>query len=202
MNKEKKNGKDIPVEYLEGKQDSESTTTEAQPEKEDILQPSPKIKKDKDKKSYQELQDKYQVLNDQFLRFRAEFANYKKRIEREQIEYTDYLKSEFIKKVLPVLDDFKHMLDKTQEGTNNESVLQGAKLIYEKLFQILANEGLEKIDADGHEFDPQIHEAMMLQKTKIKEENNKILSVFQEGYKIKEKLLRPSKVVVGDYEEE
>lgn len=202
MNKNKKNGQDIPVEYLEEKDSPESAGTPSEEKPEETIKPSPKTKKDKYKKAYEEYVEKYRNLNEQFLRFRAEFANYKKRVEREQIEYTDYLKGEFLKKLLPVLDDFNHMLDKTEQGTSEESVLEGAKLINDKLFKILASDGLEKIEAEGMEFDPQVHEAMMMQKTTDKKNNHIVLSVFQDGYKLKERLLRPAKVIVGDYQEE
>jgi molecular chaperone GrpE len=202
MNKSKKNGKDIPVEYLEENQNKDFQEFTAEPEEERKNSTKVKSKTDKFKKLYDEAQEKYKVLNEQFLRFRAEFSNYKKRVEREQIEYSGYLKGELIKKILPILDDFNHMLEKSQENVNGELVLDGANLIYDKLFQILTNEGLEKIEASGEEFDPQIHEAMMIQKTSDENENNKVINVFQEGYRIGEKLLRPSKVIVGNYEEE
>ncbi|MEJ2636692.1 MAG: nucleotide exchange factor GrpE [Calditrichia bacterium] len=107
-----------------------------------------------------------------------------------------------IKKILPVLDDFKHMLEKSGENAGEDSVLDGARMIYDKLNKILEAEGLSVIDALGQEFDPQIHEAMMIQKTAEKQNHNKIIGVFQEGYKIKDRLLRPTKVVVGNYDGE
>ncbi len=195
MNHNEKNNKEIPVDYLEEK---DKKTTEAEEKKEQKKE----RKRVNYKKLYEETLEKYKALNEQFLRFRAEFANYKKRVEREQIELSNYLKGEFIKKILPVLDDFNHMLKKSVEGTNEQSILEGAKIIHDKFYQILKAEGLEKIEAEGKDFDPQIHEAMMMQKTPDQKKHNKILNVFQDGYKLKDKLIRPAKVIVGNYQEE
>ena len=112
-----------------------------------------------------------------------------------------FIKGEIIKNILPALDDFDHMFEKSEGDDNEKSVLEGVKLIYEKLIQVLKDNGVEKIEAIDKDFDPQIHEALMMQKTSNKDENGKVISVFQAGYTIKEKLLRPSKVIVGDYNE-
>ena len=82
------------------------------------------------------------IAEDQNLRLRAEFANYKRRIEKEQFEYVLYSKSEILKHLLPVVDDFKLMIDKSSASENSNSVLEGARMIYEKFVQILEKEGL------------------------------------------------------------
>lgn len=202
----KKSGeKEIPVDFPE---DDASTTVQENDQPSDGRESGEKVsshknkhEKDSYKKKYNDLNQKYTELNEQFLRLRAEFANYKKRVEREQLELADYIKGEFIKKLLPILDDFKHMLEKSGDNANEKSVLEGAKMIYDKFYQILRNEGLERIEALGKDFDPQIHEAMMMQKTDKPEEHHKVLSVFQDGYKLKDRLIRPSKVVVGMHED-
>ncbi len=74
-------------------------------------------------------------------------------------------------------------------------------MIYNKFFQVLKNEGLEKIEAVGNEFDPQEHEAMMMQNVDSIEHHNRIINVFQEGYRLRGRLIRPSRVVVGKFEE-
>ncbi len=140
-------------------------------------------------------------LEEQNLRLRAEFANYKRRVEKEKEEFALYIKAELFKKFLPVLDDFKNMIEKTQTGDNNQSVLDGVKLIYEKFQQILEREGMQKIEALGQDFDPEFHEALMLKPIEDESQHNKVVEVFQEGFMLKDRLLKPSKVVVGKYEE-
>lgn len=147
------------------------------------------------------LMNRAKTAEEQNLRLRAEFANYKRRVEKEQIEYVLYSKSEILKRLLPVVDDFKLMLDKSSAGENREGVLEGARIIYEKLVQILEKEGLEKIDALGQQFDPELHEALMMKPTEVEAEHNVIVEVFQDGFRLKDRLLRPSKVIVGQFEE-
>jgi molecular chaperone GrpE len=162
---------------------------------------SKKSKKSREdsKKKLNIYKKKYEELNDQFLRFRAEFANYKKRVEREQIEYSDYLKGELVKKLLPVLDDFDHMMDKSEGKDSKGSILEGAQMIHGKFLDILKDYGVEKIESLGKQFDPQVHEALMMEKIDDETKNGVVINVYQEGYKLKEKLLRPSKVIVGDF---
>lgn len=127
--------------------------------------------------------------------------NYKRRVEREQLELADFIKGEIFKKILPILDDFKAMMAHAEEGKNEESVLQGAKMIYNKLKEVLEKEGLEKIQSLGEKFNPELHEALMTRPTTEAEEHDRVVEVYQDGYKLKEKLIRPSKVVVGKLEE-
>jgi molecular chaperone GrpE len=204
MVEHKKDAKDIPIEFLE---EEEKEKSKEKNEDENLDEPIAGDTSRKDRKSTEdhkkkkdEYKIKYEELNDQFLRLRSEFANYKRRVEREQLDFADYVKGEYIKKILPILDDFEHMLNKSNQEGNDKSVLDGAKIIFEKLGQTIKELGVEKIDAIGAEFDPQIHEALMMQKVSKKEENGKIISVYQHGYKIKDRLLRPSKVIVGEYE--
>jgi molecular chaperone GrpE len=204
MMQDKKSEKEVDVEFLEDKH--EERTHESLTDKSSEIQHDEsnkkgiKIKPEK-KKLKDSLRLKYENLNEQFLRLRAEFANYKKRVEKEQSDYLLFIRGEIIKNILPALDDFDHMFEKS-EGENNEtSILEGVKLIYEKLIQVLKDNGIEKIEAIGKDFDPQIHEALLMQKTLNKNENGKVINVFQAGYTIKGKLLRPSKVIVGEYDE-
>jgi len=144
-------------------------------------------------------EEKIKQLEEKNLRLLAEFQNYRRRVEREQLELADYIKGEVFKKLLPVLDDFKIMMEKAVAGENEKSVLEGARIIYEKLKGILEKEGLQKIESLGEKFDPEIHEALMTRPTEQQEEHERVVEVYQEGYRLKEKLLRPSKVIVGKY---
>lgn len=201
MSEHKKDEKEIPVDYLEeeGSEKSEVESTESDISEHHETSNKRKKSKEDDKKKLNVYKKKYEELNEQFLRFRAEFSNYKKRVEREQIEYSDYLKGEFVKKLLPVLDDFDHMMDKSEGGDTKGLILEGAQMIHNKFLDILKEYGVEKIDSLGHEFDPQVHEALMMEKIDDQTKNGIIINVYQEGYKLREKLLRPSKVIVGEY---
>jgi len=149
--------------------------------------------------SRKQLAEKLRLSEEQNLRLRAEFANYKKRMEREQYEHADYLKVNIFNKMLPILDDFKQMLEKSNSNENEVSVIEGAKMIYEKFLQILEREGISIIEALGQEFDPNIHEALMMRPTENQDENDKVIEVFQDGFVLNDRLIRPTKVVVGKY---
>lgn len=150
--------------------------------------------------SRKQLAEKLRLSEEQNLRLRAEFANYKKRMEREQFEHADYLKVNIFNKMLPILDDFKQMLEKSNSNENEVSVIEGAKMIYEKFLQILEREGISKIEALGQEFDPNIHEALMMRPTENQDDNDKVIEVFQDGFVLNDRLIRPTKVVVGKYQ--
>ncbi len=203
MTENKNTEKEIPVDFLEGEEKVPEQERESIKESKHAKETSKRTKKSKGelRKKSDEFKRKYEELNEQFLRIRAEFANYKKRVERDQAEFSIYLRAEVIKNFLSILDDFDHMIQKTENNVNEESILEGAKMIYEKFIQVLKDYGVEKIEALDTEFDPQIHEAMMMQKIDDQDKNGKVINVFQEGYKMNERLLRPSKVIVGDYQQ-
>ncbi len=203
MTENKNTEKEIPVDFLEGEEKVPEQERESIKESKHTKETSKRTKKSKGelKKKSDEFKRKYEELNEQFLRIRAEFANYKKRVERDQAEFSIYLRAEVIKNFLSILDDFDHMIQKTENNVNEKSILEGAKMIYEKFIQVLKDYGVEKIEALDTEFDPQIHEAMMMQKIDDQDKNGKVINVFQEGYRMNERLLRPSKVIVGDYQQ-
>jgi len=130
-------------------------------------------------------------------RLQAEFSNYKKRVEREKDEIASWSKGELIAKLLPVVDDLERMQNYGQDISSGNSA-SGIDLIYKNMYKILLNEGLEEIKAEGEEFNPEIHEAVGVEKTDM-EKDGKIVEVWQKGYTFNGRLLRPSKVKVGRY---
>ncbi|MBN2092250.1 nucleotide exchange factor GrpE [candidate division KSB1 bacterium] len=133
---------------------------------------------------------------DQLQRLQAEFVNYKKRMERERDNLSRYMKADLIRKLLPVIDDFERFLASHQNEIKESGGLNGIQLVYDKLNQILKDEGLEPVSALGQPFDPNFHEALLLQEVSD-EQDGKILEVWEKGYFLGESLLRPSKVKVG-----
>jgi molecular chaperone GrpE len=134
-------------------------------------------------------------------RLQAEFANYRKRALKELRESCDSGKAEVICKLLPVLDDFERALESLRSHGGNQEALQGVQLIYEKLRSILQAEGLEHLQCRGQQFDPNLHEAIVV--TRVKEGGDgKILRDFEKGYTFKGKLIRPSKVEVAQADDE
>lgn len=143
----------------------------------------------------EEERDLAQEYLDHLQRLQAEFANYRKRAQREILEAYDYAKAQLICKLLPVVDDLERAIESLDSGCDNDEALKGVRLIYGKLKSSLQAEGLEAIECKGKRFDPNFHEAVVVTKASEGTEGE-IVKDFQKGYIFKGKLVRPSKVEV------
>jgi molecular chaperone GrpE len=133
-------------------------------------------------------------LQDRLLRRQAEFENFRRRTERDRSDFLEYAGMEFVRELLPILDDFERAR-KTE--CSDESYRKGVELIYQRLMDALKRIGLEPIDvAPGTQFDPNLHQAVVRQETEEAPDNT-ILEEFQRGYNFKGKLLRPAMVKVA-----
>lgn len=131
-------------------------------------------------------------------RLKADFDNYKKRVTKEKLELSSHIKSQFIYKLLPVIDDFERMVKKRKNDDHidgHENNFSGTELIYQKLLTILKEEGLEKFDSVGNEFNPELHEAIIIEQGDD-ERDNQVVEEWEQGYLFESKLLRPAKVKV------
>lgn len=132
---------------------------------------------------------------DQLQRLQAEFINYKKRVENEKLELSGYVKSLFMQNILPVVDDLERLvLHHEDEETCS---LEAVQLIYKKFLKILADEGMENLNAEGTLFDPEIHEAVAVEEIDNPDDDGKVLAEWQKGYVLRGRLIRPSRVKVG-----
>ncbi len=134
---------------------------------------------------------------DGWQRARAELANYKKRIDRERAELESMLRSDTIKRLLPVLDDFDRAMDNMPEDIAGREWVEGVALIYRKLQGQLIEMGVSEIEALGQPFDPTQHEAVM-QRAVPNVESGHVAEVLRKGYMIKDWVLRPAMVVVAE----
>ncbi len=134
------------------------------------------------------------TLVDRLARLQAEFENARKRTAREQQEYRDYAITDALKVLLPSLDSFERAL---QVSAGDKSDLRsGVELIYKQLQDALAKLGLRPIPAKGEPFDPHLHQAIEMVDTEEAEDHH-VLEELQRGYKLKDRLLRPSMVRVA-----
>jgi molecular chaperone GrpE len=135
---------------------------------------------------------------ERLLRTTADFDNFKKRAARERTEAIQFANVSLIQKLLPVVDSFEMALAATQTAKDEKSAsLQaGIAMVQSQLKSILAETGLEEIDAAGKIFDPTQHEAVSQQETNEVPEGQ-VVQQLRKGYKIKERLLRPASVVVA-----
>lgn len=144
------------------------------------------------------LTEEKRLLHEQLLRRQAEFENFRKRTERERSEITLKAKAELIKEMLPILDNFERALTSANspEDAVNEGILAGVKLIHRQFLDCLVGMGLNPIKAIGESFDPHLHEAVTTEISTDQPENT-ILEEFRRGYKLGDKLIRPSMVKVS-----
>lgn len=172
-----------------------STSEETQNNKFESQAEDDAISGSEKEKEYEKLMIQSQEYFEGWQRERADFLNYKKRIERDQVALKNYLSGEIIKKYIAVIDDMELALKNKPSENNCKDWVDGIGLIYQKLNSILENEGVERIATNGN-FDPNIHEAL----TQIDSPNHtsgQIVDVMRQGYKIGDRILRPSLVIVA-----
>lgn len=131
-------------------------------------------------------------------RAQADLSNYIKRAEREKLEIVESANRALILNLLPVLDDFERAFNSQPAKFARSSWTEGVRLIYNKTKSILETQGLTRIEAVGETFDPHVHEAI----AQAEGEEGVVLEEARTGYMFKDKLLRPSSVVVGREQQE
>jgi molecular chaperone GrpE len=132
-------------------------------------------------------------LQDQVLRGQAEFQNFRKRVEKERLEFAEYSSTEAVRALLPIVDDFERALK--VESADRE-FRKGMQLILQRLYESLKKLGLEPMESVGQSFDPHIHHAVEMVETDQAPDHT-ILDEYQRGYKFKGRLLRPAMVKVA-----
>ena len=152
----------------------------------------------KQKKEVEELDTKYKELNDRFLRLYSEFDNYKKRTNKEKLDLLSTASEKVIVGLLPVIDDFERAIAANEKSEEISAIKEGFVLIYNKLLQLLKRFDVEEIQAKGEEFNTDYHEAITHFPAQKEEDKGKVMDVTEKGYKIKDKVIRYSKVVVAN----
>ena len=143
---------------------------------------------------FDKLKSERDLLVDRLARLQAEFENARKRSAREQQEFREYALADAVKELLPTLDSFERALQ-TSAGDRTE-FRSGVELIYKQLQDALVKLGLRPIPAQGEPFDPYLHQAIEMVDTYDAEDHH-VLEELQRGYKLKDRLLRPSMVKVA-----
>jgi molecular chaperone GrpE len=156
---------------------------------------SPETKQDL-QKMLAESKQKADDYLDSWKRAQADFINYKRRLDQEKMEMGVYANTQLILSLLPVLDDFERAVDSLTPKLAKMDWVHGVRLVERKLRTTLEAQGLSPIKAVGEDFDPNLHEAVM----HVKGEDGKVVRELQKGYRLHDKILRPSKVAVGNGE--
>ena len=144
-----------------------------------------------------EAEAKIAELQDRYLRQAAEFDNYRKRTMKEKADLIKSAAEKVMVAELPIVDDMDRALDNMEKGMDADACIEGFKLIAQKFKNTLTQQGLEKIDTDGQDFDTDYHEAIALIPAPTEELKGKILDCVQAGYKLGDKVIRHAKVAVG-----
>ncbi len=144
------------------------------------------------------LQGKLAEAQDKYLRLAAEFDNYRKRTLREKTELIQTAGESLLKDILPVVDDFDRGLEMISKSDDIKSVGKGMELIYAKLKDFLATNGVKEIKAMNEPFDADWHEAVTNIPAPSEDLKGKIVDVIQKGYTLNDKIIRYPKVVVGE----
>lgn len=129
-------------------------------------------------------------------RTKAEFINYKRRVEQEMEELAKYANKELVLKLLPIMDDLSRAQESMPEEVARTDWAGGVKLIEKKLTGLLKEEGVSKIESLGQDFDPQQHEALSYEESE-EYEDGKVKAVFDNGYRLNERVIRPARVAVS-----
>ena len=172
---------------------AEEKNAEEQPVEEKDTVPSEEIAEEEKTNPWQE---KYEQLNNQYIRLAADFDNFRKRQEQEREALLKYGAENTVKKLIEVLDNFDRGLKAIETVEDCDKVKECYNLAYKNFNDVLSKIGLEVIKAEGEEFDPNLHEAVMQTPTNEKPEHT-IIAELQKGYKLGDKVLRPALVNVA-----
>lgn len=153
-----------------------------------------------DEKKDDELQKKFDALNQQYLRLAADFDNYRKRQEHEREELLKFGTENALKKMIEVLDNFERGKKALESVEDCVKVKESFDLVHKQTIEALKKLGLEEIETEGKEFDPNFHDAVM-QTPSAEHSEHTIINELQKGYKMGDKVLRPALVNVATAQE-
>jgi len=143
-----------------------------------------------------------EALRDRHLRLAAEFDNFRRRTRRELAEAGEIARADLAGKLLEVMDDLQRVADTPCDSTTTSALHQGTELVARKLAKTLADAGMAAVDPLGQRFDPNDHEAILLEPTDDSAQDEIVSNVIRVGYRLGDRLLRPAQVAVYRYEGE
>ncbi len=167
--------------------------------------PTKEKKSKKSSKASNKLKDENKVLSeelnelkDKYLRQVAEFDNFRKRNAKERIDLIKTASQETIRALLPIIDDFDRAVKAAEADDNVEPLSEGVILIYNRLKNVMKQQGLEEMETIGADFDPEFHEALTKIPAPSEDMKGKIVDTIEKGYTLKGKIIRHARVVVGE----
>lgn len=143
-----------------------------------------------------ELQRERDALQDRLLRTAAEFDNYRRRMDRERRELSEYAAADVLTELLPIVDNFERALQAPGGGSEFEAFRKGIELIHKQMVDLLRKRGVRPIEALGADFDPNFHQAVIHEDSEAHREGE-VMQELQRGYMLGDRLLRPAMVKVA-----
>lgn len=145
----------------------------------------------------EKLQQEVERLNDQVYRLSAEISNIQKRNAKERQDAAKYRSQSLAQNLLNVIDNLERAIASPSESEDAKNLKKGIEMVYESFLYALKEEGIEEIDALDQPFDPTLHHAVQTVPVEDGQEADKVVQVFQKGYKLKDRVLRPAMVIVS-----
>jgi molecular chaperone GrpE len=143
-------------------------------------------------------EEKLSEMQDKYVRLSAEFDNYRKRTLREKMELSKYATEDLFLKIIPLMDDFDRALAHIETAPECTAMKEGIDLIYNKFSEFLKQNGIREIESMNTGFNVDVHEAIAKVPVQEDDKKGKVVDVVLKGYYLQDKVLRHSKVVVGE----
>ena len=182
----------------QGTSNEEELVSEQQQEGSDEKKEDSTAETDNIENELKETMSKLAEMQDKYIRLSAEFDNYRKRTLREKMDISKYAGENLLLKIIPLMDDFERALKHMEDASDCAAMKSGIDLIYGKFNEFLMQNGIKEIEALNSNFNVDIHEAVAKVPVPEEDQKGKVVDVIQKGYYIQDKVLRFSKVVVGE----
>ena len=193
-NKNKKYAEDLP------KEDNLTQEQEMQGRDDNVndnLSEEEELLTDQESDQEETLEEKYDELNNSYLRLHAEYDNYRKRTLKEKMEIIKAGGERVLTEMIPLIDDFERALETVQNADDKEAILEGLELIYSKFVNFINQNGVKEIEAIGQPFDADKFEAITTIPVQDESQKDTVVDCIQKGYILNDKVIRFPKVIVG-----
>lgn len=195
--KEKAKEKELDAQAAEEINELTNEAAEAEAEKEEVTEEEQK-EEVPELSEEEKVKEKLNEVNDKYLRLSAEYDNYRRRTLKEKMELTKTAGEGILLALLPVIDDFDRALSHIDDAKDINALKEGMQLIHTKFNDFLGQQGMKEIEAKDKEFDTDVHEAVTKIPAPAEEMKGKVIDCIEKGYTLHDKVVRFSKVVVGE----
>lgn len=195
---ENQQAKKIEVEETVKQKQAQEEVKQEEVTEETVEEEKEESKKEPTAEDESAVAEKLAELQDKYLRLSAEYDNFRKRTLKEKIDLQKRANQNLLEAILPVADDFDRAMQSVDEAMDIKAVKEGMKLISGKFQKFLNQQGVKEIVAVKKEFDTDLHEAITKIPAPSKKLKGKVVDVIQKGYYLNDKVLRFSKVVIGE----